>query len=64
MLADFNDEVNFQAVWTRAVVYFMLQKRHRNQNVAVRRNITVHLQAKSPQTLFCACMSSDSADMS
>ena len=26
--------------------------------------ITVHLQAKSPQTLFCACMSSNSADMS
>ena len=26
--------------------------------------ITVHLQAKSPQTLYCACMSSDSADMS
>ena len=27
-----------------------------------RSDITVHLQAKSPQTLFCACMSSDSAD--
>ena len=27
-------------------------------------HITVHMQAKSPQTLFCACMSSDSAHMS
>ena len=37
---------------------------NRQENADHHIRITVHLQAKSPQTLFCACMSSDSADMS